>query len=59
MRDNFIKAAARLQASGLGTAARLTRPLRLIMLYYVNLGRCNLLIFLQKKQAVFAVHKTP
>ncbi len=25
MRDNFIKAAARLQASGLGTAVRLTR----------------------------------
>ena len=39
-------------------AARRTRSgLRLIILYYVNLGRCKCLIFLQKKQVVFAASK--
>ena len=35
------------------------RVLRLIISYYVHLGRCNLLIFLQKKQGVFEARKTP
>ena len=39
MRHKPIKAAARLQSSGWGTAARLTRaPLRLIILRYVYFG---------------------
>ena len=57
MRHKPIKAATRVKhPAGEPPPAR-SGFLRLIMMYYVNLGRCKSLIPLQKKQRVFAAAK--
>ena len=57
MRHKPIKAATRVKHPAVEPPPARPRVLRLINVYYVNLGRCKSLIPLQKKHAVFAAAK--